>query len=105
MIAEDFEITREKLAKAILFTVKGRVNFNNAAILQYKLEDALRDGHINIIVNMSQVEYLNSSGIRVILKTYKHATEAGGSLSIERPSDNVRNVLGLTALDDMLLKS
>jgi len=82
---------------------KGRVDSNSADTLLEKLEGALTEGQKSIILNMSQVAYLSSIGIRVILKVYKQAAEAGGTFNIERPSDTVKNVLGMAALKEMLI--
>jgi len=82
---------------------KGRIDSNSADILLYKLENVLNEGQTAIVVNMSQVAYLSSMGIRVILKTYKQLTEAGGTFNIEHPSAIVKNVLGMAALKDMLV--
>jgi len=82
---------------------KGRVDSNSADSLLFVLENALDKGQKAIILNMSQVEYLSSVGIRVILKIYKQAVEAGGTFNIERPSEIVRNVLGMVALKELLV--
>jgi anti-sigma B factor antagonist len=105
MKEEELEIDEDKGPEAVKFTLKGRVNAASADALLYKLETALNDGHKNLIVNMSRIEYLSSVGIRVILRIYKKAAEAGGKFSIERPSENVKNVLGMVALKDMLVTS
>ena len=103
MKEKDFIITKDRIrGDAVRFTVKGRVNSINAPVLKHMLEEALRDEHVNLILNMSQVEYLSSIGISVILSIYKKAHEAGGKLGIELPSEVVKNVLGMTALDTML---
>jgi anti-anti-sigma factor len=100
---EELEIIEDRSPGASKFTLKGRVNAASADPLLYKLETAINEGDTNIVVNMSQVEYLSSVGIRVILKIYKKAAEKGGKFNIERPSDNVKNVLGMVALKDMLV--
>ena len=86
------------------FTASGRVDSNNADIMEINLDRALTKGPKNIILNMEQVKYLSSIGIRIILKTYKKAYENGGTFLIEKPSQIVRNVLGMVALNQMLLK-
>jgi len=101
---EELDIIEERSPGAAHFTLKGRVNAASADPLLYKLETAINDGHTKIIVNMSQIEYLSSVGIRVILKIYKKTAEVGGKFNIERPSENVRNVLGMVALKDMLIE-
>jgi len=100
---EEIEIQEERSPGASKFVLKGRVNAASADTLLFKLETAIKDGHINIVVNMARIEYLSSVGIRVILKIYKQAAEKGGKFNIESPSENVRNVLGMVALKDMLV--
>ena len=99
----DLEITKEKEAHRVRFILKGRVSLTTAPTLQFQLEEALRKGENRIVLNMLQVSFLSSAGIRIILKTHKRATEKGGSFGIEDPSENVRNVLGMTALDELLI--
>ncbi|MDR1838449.1 MAG: STAS domain-containing protein [Treponema sp.] len=103
MVDNDLEIT-ENIGKGICsLSAKGRIDANSADMLLEKLEHALKSGQKSIILNMSQVKYLSSVGIRVILKIYKQANEEGGKFNIERPSDIVKNVLGMVALSEMLV--
>ena len=101
---EDFTITKEKIHDGVKFITKGQINPFNAAILQNALEEAVNDGHVNIILNMLCVKYISSIGVRVILQIYKKAENAGGKFRIELPSENVRNILGMAALDELLMK-
>ena len=105
MSNEEFTISEERNDEVIKLFLKGRITSMNANVLQYKLNDELTKGQKNIIVNMMQVVFLSSAGIRVLLMYYKKFKDAGGSFYIENPSENVENVLGMTALDEMLLKA
>jgi anti-anti-sigma factor len=102
---EALSITEEKDEDTgvVEFILKGRVDSFSSDVLNFKLERALKEENKKLILNMSQVEYLSSAGIRVILNAYKNAKKAGGKLGIESPSQSVRNVLGMTALDEMLI--
>ncbi|MCL2064294.1 MAG: STAS domain-containing protein [Candidatus Cloacimonetes bacterium] len=100
---DEILITKETEGDKVRFILRGRVNINNSPSLQFELDEAMRKNEINIVLNMSQVYFLSSAGIRVILKMHKKTTEIGGSLGIEDPSENVRNVLGMTALEEMLV--
>ena len=101
---KDFEVTVEKTPEGVKFILRGRVNAVHADELQGIMKSALNDGQINIVLNMFWVDFLSSAGIKVILKTYQDVTDAGGKLGIELPSENVRNVLGMLALNEMLIK-
>ena len=98
-------ITEEEIPEGVRLILRGRVNSENADNLHEIMQKALENGRKYIILNMMRVNFLSSSGIRVILKTYQDVKKIGGSLVIELPSDNVKNVLGMTALDDMLIKN
>ena len=97
-------ITKELIPEGIKLVIKGRINSDSADEFQDELKQALDNGYKNIVVNMLWVDFLSSAGIRVILKTYQELNTAGGKFGIERPSQTVRNILGMTALDEMLIK-
>ena len=99
-----FSITKEVANGCIRLTMKGRINSVNVDELQFMLEEVIEGEETSIVLNMFLVEYLNSSGIRVILKAFKDAKKAGRRLGIEKPSQNVRNVLGMVVLDELLVK-
>ena len=97
-------ITKELIPEGIKLMIKGRINSDSADEFQDELKQAMDNGYKNIIVNMIWVDFLSSAGIRVILKTYKELSAAGGRFGIEKPSQTVKNILGMTALDEMLIK-
>ena len=101
---EDFAIDIEKFGGTSKFRVKGPVNSTTVNHLEHKLNESFRDGRNKVVVNMAQVTFLSSAGIRILLAFYKRAKKEGGSFSIEDPTENVMNVLGMTALDEMLVK-
>ena len=104
MSNDDFTIDEETVDEVTRFILKGRITSMNANVLQFKLNEAFTKGRNKVVVNMMQVVFLSSAGIRILLMFYKKAKEVGGSFHIESPSENVENVLGMTALDEMLLK-
>ena len=99
-----FEMKKEKNGNIVNFTAIGRIVPESVGKFQKPLEDAVDMGQINIILDMEQVAYLNSNGIRAILKTYKETLKDGGSFYIKNPSQMVKSVLGMAALEQMLLK-
>jgi len=86
------------------FTMKGQVSMRESSHIEFKLEQSVLAGARNIVVNMCCVKSFSSAGIRVLLAMYKKLKKMGGSLKIENPSENVRNVIGMVALDELLLK-
>jgi len=101
---DNFSIQVEDLSddksKLIL---KGRITSDSANTLSRKLDEIYKEKK-HVIINMHDVAFLSSGGIRVLLMNYKIANGRGGSFFVESPSENVINVLGMVSLDAMLLK-
>jgi anti-anti-sigma factor len=99
-----FKLTEnERLDAKCSFIAKGAINANSSKELEHKLEQCLQNGQTHIYVDMNAVTFLSSSGVKVLLDIYKKATERGGILKITNPAENVENVIGMTALDELLL--
>ena len=90
--------------KNVKLFLKGPVSSSNAEILQQRLEKDLKAGWLSIILNMQDVSILASGGIRILLMYHKIFSGRGISFYIEKPSESVKNVIGMVALDEMLLK-
>ena len=101
----EFSFTEDsRSGRTTYFTLKGHVGLHEASVMESELENAARPGNSRIIINMSSVKSFSSAGIRVILAMYKKLKSMGGKLQICNPSENVKNVIGLTALDELLIK-
>jgi len=100
-------ITESITDEKCLMVAIGSIDSKSADELLHSLENALENGkktgQKNIVLDMSGVEYLNSIGIRVLLKIYKRVSATGGQFNIAHPSEVVKNVLGMVALNEMLV--
>ena len=86
----------------IKLTAKGQINSETAELLKKKLDYAIDNKNNYIIINMNGVSFLSSGGIRIILMYYKKMKSLRGKLFIQAPSESVKNVLGMVALNEML---
>ncbi|MFH1476730.1 MAG: STAS domain-containing protein [Verrucomicrobiota bacterium] len=82
--------------------VKGRLDATRAAPLEKEVEEAIRDGRYHIRLNLSQVVFLSSAGIRVLLKAHQIFRKLNGSFGVLDPSPAVRSVLELSGLMSLI---
>jgi len=54
------------------------------------------------VADFSELEYISSAGIGVILETYKRLHESGHSFRLTNLSPRIRNVFGYAGLDRVL---
>ena len=71
---------------------------NNGPELVELANDALSEGVTNCILNISEVRYINSSGIGVLITLLTKFRNKNGELYIVRPSDHVNKLLIMTKL-------
>ena len=56
----------------------------------------------DMILNLSKVEYISSSGLRAVLIAHKLMTSVGGQLIVKSPSDFCKQVFAATGMDSAL---
>jgi len=92
-----------KYNKLMWLEVEGKIDTVNASELKTCIDKLIEEGFNIIVLEMSEVKFFSSNGIRVVLSTYKNL-HGEGSFHITNPSRTVANVLGMVALDQILLK-
>ena len=102
MSNNNLTINEEKTGEnSIKLTAKGQINSETVEMLKNKLDDAINNKNIYIIINMNGVSFLSSGGIRILLLYYKKMKSLKGKLFIQAPSESVKNVIGMVALNEM----
>ena len=80
-------------------SVYGEVDLYTAPRLQAELASLVRDGAGRVVVDLSGVEFCDSTGMNVLLSAMKRLREHGGSLELASPRPAVRRILQVTGLD------
>ncbi len=81
---------------------EGRLNMAAAPQLRSVVSDLAAAGRSRIVVDLSAVTFIDSSGLGALIGGLKTARQADGDLRIAAPAEQVRTVLGLTNLDRVL---
>lgn len=76
-------------------SVEGEVDVSNADELRSALDRQLESNVSELSVDLSQVPYIDSTGIGVLVGTAHRAGERGVRFEVVRPQRNVARVLGL----------
>lgn len=96
------EITVSGLEKSTLVAVHGRIDSMNANQFGEGLASPIDNGDLNIVLELSGVEYMSSAGLREIVGALKKTKRGGGDIRIAQPSDRVREVIELAGLDTIV---
>jgi anti-sigma B factor antagonist len=71
--------------------------------LQTALDDARRDGHRCIELDVSALSFLCASALTVLVLAHAELRNSGGRLVLLNPGRHVQRILDLTDLDDVLI--
>jgi anti-sigma B factor antagonist len=98
MSSTNLEINVEKLKRVVLLTVDGRIDSSNASELDDTLKQTMGEGHHDIVVNLSGVDYMSSAGLRALVSALRECKKWRGNLAISEPSERVAEVFDLAGL-------
>ena len=98
-MAENLLIEESERDSWVVLAVKGEVDLDTAPKLKSRLQEAVDRSATNIAVHLAEVEFLDSSGLGVLIGGLKRCKEGGGILALVSPRRAVRKVLSITGLD------
>jgi anti-anti-sigma factor len=78
-------------------SVIGELDFSVAAELASALDRA-REEREQVLIGLDECEFIDSTGIAVIIKAYQRFGESGGRLAVYGPNDQVHRIFTITGL-------
>ena len=83
----------------VIIELKGNVMGGPDAVnLNEKLHELIDQGKKNVVVNLSKVKFMNSSGLGMLIGGLTTLRKAGGDLRIANASDKIESLLMVTNL-------
>ncbi len=76
--------------------IEGHLDTNTSLDAEAQFTQLLSQGVKKILVNFEKLEYISSSGLRVLLSTAKDLESGGGSLRICSLNENVQEVFDIS---------
>lgn len=92
--------TIDTAGKSKTFVIQGELDVHNVKNLRSEVLESLEKGTWTYIIDMKSIDYLDSSGLGMLVFLKKEVLRTGGQLTIVNLQDSVLNVFKLTKLDD-----
>jgi anti-anti-sigma factor len=96
------EVSKETRGNALYLRVRGRLDSYWADHLSTALEEVIRAGAYRVVLDLGDVTFLSSAGIRVLVVSHKQLRALRGSLTVCQASEPVHSVLILSGLKNLL---
>jgi anti-sigma B factor antagonist len=104
-MSETFELVVTVLEDEAVISVVGELDFHTAPRLREEIIKLLNQGVLKLIVDLSQMQFVDSSGLGVLVAGLKRMRERDGNLTLRSPSANTSQVLEVSGLNKLLLVS
>ncbi len=81
-------------------SVHGEIDLYTVPRLQRELANVLATGEaVRLVIDLSGVDFCDSTGVNVLLAAHRQAREKGGDLELAAPRPAVRKILQVTGLE------
>ena len=88
-----------KEGEALVVTVRGEIDLHNSPELRTELMDLLaKHGPRRLVLNLSQVPYMDSSAIAVLVETLQKVRKTGGAIYLTNLQPRVKGLLEIARL-------
>lgn len=104
MSAADLQIRERAIGDVAVLDVIGRMVLSERAsdaLFRETIADLLSIGRCQVIINLSQVTQVDTSGITALVTAHLTTSKRGGALKLVSPTRRLRDLLGITRLNTL----
>jgi anti-sigma B factor antagonist len=95
-----FSVHADRIGSRRVVTLDGELDLSTASVLEEALSQIVSEARTETIeFNLSRLDYLDATGLSLLVKFKKHAETLGAAVILRDPQPHARRVLEITNLD------
>lgn len=87
--------------RVAVVTVTGRIDTATSGEFEEALQELMDKGQKNLVMDFAAVDFLSSSGLRVLVSVRKKLRAAGGDIVLASPSERAADSFEIAGLDKL----
>jgi anti-sigma B factor antagonist len=95
----DLDLETTERGGAGILSLRGEIDVYTAPLLRQALVDLIDRGTRNIVVDMERVDFLDSTGLGVLVEGLKRVRTREGNLSIVATHEKILKIFDITGLN------
>lgn len=99
-VGPDLVVTAGVEGNVAVLSLKGELDAYTAPTLEERIGALLTEERFEVVLDLSETTFVDSSGLRAILTAQRRLRESGGNMRLRRPSEPVRRLLDITGLTE-----
>jgi anti-sigma B factor antagonist len=96
------EINQSDRSGILIVEIKGSLDALTSRDAEQYLEALLERGKYEIVVDLKQVDFMSSAGLRMIMNISKETRQKGGDLRLSSPQPAVEKMLQVSGFTNFL---
>jgi anti-sigma B factor antagonist len=85
-----------------VLSLHGELDLASAPLLQGAIESVASDAAPLLVLDLDELEFIDSTGLRIILAAHERAQERGQMLALTRGSQQVQRLMSITRVGEHL---
>ena len=96
------EVIKERTNEVLTVYLKGNLDTNTSDDTLSQISESLDASTKKLVIDLKEVDYLSSAGLRVILTLHKQMIATKSSLIVCHANDTVMNVFDMTGFSSII---
>ena len=93
------KFSTRRIGEVVVIDVDGKILLGEGDVeIKRTVDDLLKKGKKNILLNLAKVPYLDSAGLGEIIRCYTTLRKSGGSFRLLSPNQRIIDLLTITKL-------
>lgn len=98
----EFRVEVRTEGRAAIVVVRGELDLATSPELEQQLQHVWDTGAESLVIDLRELEFMDSTGLSIIVKAHQRLSEEGRQLSLVRGSQQVQRLLDLTGVSERL---
>jgi anti-sigma B factor antagonist len=95
------QISQKQNNGIITYEVKGDIDINSSPGIRDAFEKGVKEKFMKVVVNLSSVSYIDSSGLATLVEMLKKTRLYGGKLRLSNLAPKVKSLFEITKLEKL----
>lgn len=95
-------LTEEKNGKVLVLGLSGKLDAEGTKVFGERTTQILESGERYVLLDFTDVAYINSSGLHILVLIERRLASSGGKLVLTGVSERIQNVLIISGLSAIL---
>jgi anti-sigma B factor antagonist len=97
----DLSLTESTVGAHVIVQVRGEVDVHSAPLLRDRLTEVIEDGSKSVIVDLSELGFIDSTGLGALVAARNHGAERSAAVRIVCPSERLLKLFRITGLHEV----